>query len=153
VKVKKITFVCTGNTCRSVMAERLFRQIAKKENLEIDTDSAGTAAMPHYTIFGDLQLVMEENGIDYRGHIPTLVSKDVLENTDLVLVMTKGHKEEINSRFPEYIEKVYMLSEYAGDGEKDIADPIGMGADAYRKAFGEIKYYLEKIVEKIKDES
>ncbi len=153
MKIERITFVCTGNTCRSVMAERVFKDMVRETPLAgIIIDSAGTAAMPNYAIIGDLKVVMDEEGIDYSGHAPRMISKKIVKTTDLMLTMTSSHKEQIKYMYPEYREKIFLLSEYADGNEKDILDPIGLGKDTYRKAFKEIGGYLEKLMEKLNEE-
>lgn len=150
MKLRKITFVCTGNTCRSVMAERTFRKLIKDTPLnDIEVDSAGVAAMPYYEIFGDLKEVMDENKIDYSGHVPRMIDKSIVGNSDVILVMTGAHKQEVDYRFPRDKDKVFLLSEYADGAREDIVDPIGLGKEAYRKSFKEISVYLKKLAEKL----
>ena len=135
------------------MAEKIFQQLIKNTSFNgIEVDSAGTAAMPYYAIVGDLKAVMDEKGVNYAGHIPQMIDEGVMKSSDVILVMTNSHSEEIIYKYPEYKDKVFLLSEYAEGVEKNIDDPIGMGKEAYRKSFSEIKMYLEKIVEKLKNE-
>ncbi len=133
------------------MAEYAFKKLVKDTTIEyIEINSAGTAAMPHYTIFGDLKEVMNENKLDFHEHSPTLLNEDILKETNLALVMTRFHKEDINRRFPFYKDKVFLLSDYANGLDSDIEDPIGRGKDAYEKSYKIIYRYLEKIVKKLK---
>ena len=133
------------------MAEYAFKKLVKGTPIEyIKINSAGTAAMPHYTIFGDLEEVMNENGLDFHGHSPTLLNEDILKETDLALVMTCFHKEEINRRFSHYKDKVFLLSGYVDGVDKDIDDPLGQGKDAYERTYNIIERYLERLVDKLK---
>ncbi|MBN2406546.1 MAG: low molecular weight protein arginine phosphatase [Elusimicrobia bacterium] len=135
------------------MAHKLMENLIKGTELEyLEVDSAGTAAMPYYAIVGDLRTVMDENGINYTGHIPQMIDRDILESSDLILVMTKGHKSDIEYRFPAYGGKVYLLSEYAEGRRKDIPDPIGMGVESYRETFKMIRFYVEELIERLKNE-
>ncbi|MGM0568607.1 MAG: low molecular weight protein arginine phosphatase [Elusimicrobiota bacterium] len=151
--MKKITFVCTGNTCRSVMAEKILSGYLEKNNIkEVEVDSAGTAAYPHYAIVGDLKKVMDKKGIDYSGHMAENISRDLIESSDLILAMTSDHINTIRARFDVQQDKLYLLSYYAEGVYEDIPDPIGKGRAAYEETYEVIKNYIEKITEKIKNE-
>jgi protein-tyrosine phosphatase len=135
------------------MAEKIFESLIKNTHLkEIEVNSAGTAAMSHHAIMADLKEVMDQNKIKYTGHLPQRLDKNIMEKSDLILVMTRSHKEEVSWRFPQFKNKVLLLSEYSDNEQRDIIDPIGQGKDAYRKAFGDIKDYLIKLVEKLSNE-
>lgn len=154
--IGKIIFICTGNTCRSVMAEKMFIKRIKNTGLkDVVVDSAGTHAMPYYAIVGDLKTVMDENSVDYAGHIPQMIDENIMKSSDLVIVMTKDHKEEISRRFPAYKDKVFLLTEYADDDNKnkDIIDPIGMSVETYRNVYKQIAENLDKLKEKLDEKS
>lgn len=132
------------------MAEKTFQRLIKNTPLNnIEVDSAGTAAMPFYEIYGDLKEVMDENEIDYSGHTAKMIDKSIMDDSDIVLVMTRAHKQEVDYRFPGDKEKVFLLSEYADGAREDVMDPIGLGKEAYRNSFEEIRKYLVKLVEKL----
>lgn len=151
---RKITFICTGNTCRSVMAHKILeKELSDSGNTEYEVDSAGTAAMPFYAIIGDLKTVMDENEIDYSGHTPKLVDEKIIEESDEVVVMTKDHKRILLQKFPQYESRISLLSDIADKGEIDIPDPIGMGVAEYRKTYKIIKKYVEKLMEKINEQA
>ncbi|MEA3506738.1 MAG: low molecular weight protein arginine phosphatase [Elusimicrobiota bacterium] len=153
MRINKITFVCTGNTCRSVMAEKIFNRMVRGTELEnIESDSSGTAAMPHYRVFGDLKEVIEENGLSADGHVPRMVSSKIMEESDLIIVMTEAHRKNIMERFTGCKDKIFLLSEFAGEDSKDITDPIGKGIDVYRQTFNEIKEYMNKVIERLNND-
>src|SRR3989339_972981 len=150
MRIKKIVFVCTGNTCKSVMAHKIFEQLIKNTALEnLEVDSAGTAAMPYYAILGVLKEVMDEHRVDYSGHIPKMIDREILESADYVVVMTEGHREDINFAFPGFEGKLFLLSELAVGEKKDIPDPIGLGVESYRNTFKIINKYAVKFLERL----
>jgi len=149
---KKILFVCTGNTCRSVMAQGLLKNMLREEGIkDVKVSSAGTAALSSYGIYGILEKVLKEEDIEISNHKPIQVTAEIVKDADLVLVMEKRHKEAILEMAPEVENRVFLLKEFAGEKENlDIPDPIGQPEEAYRSRLQEIKEYLLKILEKIK---
>jgi protein-tyrosine-phosphatase len=150
---KKILFVCTGNTCRSVMAQGLLKNMLRKEGIkDVKVNSAGIAALPSFAIYGVLEKVLKEEGIEISNHKPTRVTADVVKDADLILVMERRHKDAILEMAPEVKKKVFLLKEFAGEKENlDIPDPIGQPEEVYRNRLQEIKGYLVKILKKIKE--
>jgi len=148
---KKILFVCTGNTCRSVMAQGLFKKMLKEKGIEnVKVSSAGIAALPSFAIYGVLEEVLKEEGIEISNHKPTQITPQIVRDADLILVMERRHKEAILEMAPEVENRVFLLKEFAGEKENlDIPDPIGQPEEVYRKRLEEIKEYLLKILEKI----
>ncbi|HHY81805.1 MAG TPA: low molecular weight protein arginine phosphatase [Clostridiales bacterium] len=145
-----ILIVCTGNTCRSPMAEGLLRSMLESRNAEgIQVGSAGIAALPGMMASNQAVKVMQEFGVDLESHRTRQVNKKLLQEADLILTMTEGHKNAIQSWEPSVWSKIHTLKEYAGMEEKDISDPYGLDDDAYRKAAREIREALEKIVDKL----
>lgn len=144
--MQRILFVCTGNTCRSPMAEAMFR-VKAGEKLEIR--SAGMAAFDGQQASEYARQVLTQRGINHDHRAQRL--NDALINwADLVLTMTKGHKSAIAQIFPNAMQKVYTLKEYAGSGgSADIADPFGGPLEEYQKCAAEIDDALEKLYEKL----
>lgn len=150
---KRILFVCTGNTCRSVMAQGLFKNMLREKGIEnVKVNSAGIAALPSYGIYGVLEKVLKEEGIEISNHKPTQITPQIVRDADLILVMERRHKEAILEMAQEVENRVFLLKEFAGEKENlDIPDPIGQPEEVYRKRLEEIKEYLLKILEKIKE--
>jgi len=145
-----ILFVCTGNTCRSPLAEYLATKMITEDSLKFSAASAGFIrdGMP---ISKNSEKVLSIYGIDASSHVSTLLNDEVLRRSWLVLTMTKRHKEKILQLFSTSASKVYTLSEFAGK-DKDIADPIGKDFEYYAMTFAEINKKVITTFEKIKEE-
>ena len=141
-RIKTILLVCTGNSCRSVMAAGLLRKMLKASgNYKIIT--AGTAAIAGMPATSEAIQVMSEQDIDVSGHRSSPLSNEMIREADLILVMQNIHKEHILSRLPEAANKVQLLS------ESDIPDPIGRSLDFYRQAFEIIKKGILRTVKEL----
>lgn len=146
----KILFVCTGNTCRSAMAEGIAKDLLKKENISAEVSSAGVFATFGLSASENAVLALNEIGIDISKHISKPLSKEMLQDAYLVLTMTKSHKNAILSKYPQFSDKVFTLFEFIGE-DKDVNDPFGRDLETYRKSAIEIKQAIEKIIKKIKE--
>lgn len=148
-----ILFLCTGNTCRSSMAEGMFKNLIKKHNMEdkFSISSAGTAVSMLLPASDNAISALLDFHLDLTNHMSRLATREILEETDLVLAMTEAHKNHVLKLMPEAEGKVFTLVEYATDGEQgDIADPYLMNLETYRNCRDEIGKYLEMIIPKIK---
>jgi len=145
-----VLFICTANICRSPMASALFRQKIKKIYGEDDwlITSAGTWATDGMPASLNSTAVMEEKGIDIQDHRSQIVSNELLQQHNLVLTMEKGHKEALQVEFPQWADRVYLLSEMIG-GSFDIDDPYTRKIDDYRVTADELDQLLSDGFEKI----
>ncbi|MCZ8523371.1 MULTISPECIES: low molecular weight protein arginine phosphatase [Paenibacillus] len=122
--MKRILFVCTGNTCRSPMAEGLMRRIAADEGLAgLEVRSAGVAAMEGTPASSHAAAVLEAKGCSLPS-VSSYLNQASIDWSDLVLTMTSSHKRHTIQLYPEAVDKVYTLKEYVQD------DPVVAGKRA-----------------------
>ncbi|GAE31296.1 low molecular weight protein arginine phosphatase [Halalkalibacter hemicellulosilyticus] len=145
--MKRVLFICTGNTCRSPMAEALLRD---KMGEAIEVKSAGLHASTMSALSEGTRTVLEEKGI-FVAHSVQELTEDLIDWADLLLTMTESHKQSIQVFFPEVKEKLFTLKEFAYDQEEDsdIADPFGGSLEQYRTVAEEIEGCLEPLIEKL----
>ncbi len=137
---KQILFVCTGNTCRSPMAEAIFNNIARDKGF---ATSAGVGSEGEPVSQNSVE-VMSEIGIDISHMKSKLVTREMIDTADLVLTMTKYHKDAVVSLFGN-IDKIKTLAEAAGE-IGDVSDPYGQGLDVYRDCRDTLCNMIEKVV-------
>lgn len=139
--MKKILFVCTGNTCRSPMAEGIFNEFAHQHGIDAKALSAGIFVTER-TVSKNAVKVMAELGIDISVHIPTRIDDCLVNDSDLILTMTENHKKHLVSNGAS-ADKVFTLAEYVGE-DFEISDPYGGDIELYRKTCNEIRSLIEK---------
>lgn len=145
-----ILFVCTGNLCRSPMAEGLLRHRLAQEGLDTrhQVASAGTWAVDDHPASENAVAVMAERGIDISDHIArTITAQDVAES-DLILVMSREHERLIKNTWPQYAWKIYRLSEMVGK-RKDVRDPYTGPIKEYRACADIIANYIDRGLDRI----
>ncbi len=127
------------------MAEGLLNSIAKKNNLDIEAKSAGVYAFDGDVANKNAVSALEALGIDISGHKSQHVSKELVDEVDLILTMSRSHKKTLIMNYPNAEDKIFLLNEYAFDDERDIADPFGRDLHNYQITRDEILKALKSI--------
>ncbi|NOY29625.1 MAG: threonylcarbamoyl-AMP synthase [Planctomycetes bacterium] len=149
-----VLLVCTGNTCRSPMAEVIMRQLIAEKlghpESELDQHgmivlSAGIAAVQGCGPSHEAVVVMKEKGLDLRKHESQPLTEKLVRHADVILTMTEGHRHAILRRWPESSTRIHTLR---ADG-KDIQDPIGGSANVYRECAEEVQTALQQRVDEL----
>lgn len=141
-----VILVCTGNICRSPMAEYLMRH-RLGENTTWTVASAGVFAMDGAPASIEAVQALADLGIDGGGHRSQMLTGDLIQSATLLAVMTENHKRQILSHFPEAAGKVFRITEFGlGGSEEDIADPIGQSLSVYRHTRDQIDSALPDLI-------
>ncbi|MFQ5410474.1 MAG: low molecular weight protein arginine phosphatase [Anaerolineales bacterium] len=145
-----ILFVCTANQCRSPAAAALFTaQAARRGDSERwEVRSAGTWAVDGSPVVQPVIEMMAARGLDLAIHRSRTLRATDLEESDVILVMTRNHREAILAEFPGQGHKVRLLSEIAGR-KYDIPDPVGGDSASYEACLGEIERLIAADFEQI----
>jgi tRNA threonylcarbamoyl adenosine modification protein (Sua5/YciO/YrdC/YwlC family) len=149
-----VVLVCTGNTCRSPMAEVLLKKriaeklgctIADLEDRGVVIMSAGISAAPGSRAAAEAMATLQERGLDLGLHESQPLSDRLVRFADVVITMTRSHRETILEHFPDAEPRVHLISR----GRGDVPDPIGGPLDLYRHCADQLDAYLEEWVEEL----
>lgn len=144
-----VIFICTGNICRSAMADGYLKYRIKELGKEqvVTVSSAGTHATQGEESPSNAKRAIEKYGANISLHTATTLERANLEQATHILVMTNRHKRDVIARYPNVKEKVKLLGEYAKEKRyKEIDDPWGYSFDIYEKCAKEIVDSIEGFI-------
>ena len=144
-----ILFVCTGNTCRSCMAEAIFNKFADDEYFT--SSSCGISVIENSKVSENaFRTLYEKLQIDIRNRQAVQLTEKHLQESSYILVMTSGIKAVLVRKFPKISYKVFTVTEFA-EINGEISDPYGMDIKAYENTFIQLSNCIENILRKLKE--
>ena len=148
--IRSILFVCTGNTCRSPLAEGFLKKLLKRNSLRrIEVGSVGLTAFPGSPASFQALRVARENSLSLEKHQARLVTPELIDQADLIVVMEPGHRRQLLDLHPQAAGKILLLRHFAryGSRERGIPDPYGLNLEVYRFCFEDIKECVKSLHE------
>lgn len=137
----KILFICTGNTCRSPMAEGLAREMFGDA---VQVSSAGMEAWEGAEASSYALEVLKEQNVDLSQHRSRKIRADILADADWIIPMTQAHEKVLGQIFPQYVHKTRYLGDW-GEQKRDVCDPWRGSLEVYRQTAQEIGELLSAL--------
>ena len=151
---KHVLLVCTGNICRSPLAAALLSKALKDRDLaDMDVSSAGTGAWDGAPASEGAYLVALERGLDLSSHRARLLTRELVEESDLILPMARHHRARVDELGGDG--RVFVLGEFAGRSGDDaeVSDPFGGDLEVYRETCAELEALISAVVERLAREA
>lgn len=147
-RYNKLIYVCTGNTCRSPMAEAIYKNLDQES--EVKVFSRGLVVLFGEPINPKAEIVLKKHDLEINNHISKGLKEAEIDDATLILTMTQAHQRKIMDAFPN-AKDVYTIKEYAGESG-DVVDPYGGTLVEYEDCYIELARLVKKIIYKLNDE-
>lgn len=150
--MSSFVFVCTGNICRSPMAEGLMRhRCAEADIHSVNITSMGIHGLDNVPATREARQVCEENGVDISTHRSRPIDGEEIQDADMVFCMEPIHQKFLHAFFPWHRDKIVLLAAWPEkpNRKSSITDPMGKPIDFYRKIFDVISGHIDRVMENL----
>ena len=139
----KILFICFANVCRSYAAEKIMQKLRPSD----ECFSRGIYANPDFSVPQKMLDFLKAEGFADEEHIPARLTKEDMEAADYIFFMEEEHYELLAERWSQFLNKMYLLAEFAEEKKKNIEDPISLHGRAFAKSMAKLKDIVNKAAE------
>ncbi len=151
--VQSVLFVCKGNICRSPLAEVYFKSLAEKEGWKITVRSAGLETTPGKPAHANAKAVALQHRLSLDEHLTTQVHKELLDQSDLIIVMEILQKTRIHRLYPKSKGKVVLLGRFDSVGSLEIADPYSGTSEDFLSCFQQVRRCCDVLAARLRVKS
>ncbi len=147
-----LLFVCTGNTCRSPIAEFLTKTKTAALGLDWEIHSAGLFAIPGYRMSSGSQRALLRRKIEADGHESTPLTESLVRQADYIFTMTEAQRQGLVSKFQFSADKVFTIGAFAEDGIEgahDVVDPFGSSDESYESCAAMLEKHIDSLIAKL----
>ena len=130
----KILCICHANICRSLMAQEFLKKLLPS----VEVFSRGFYANPAYEVPQKVRQALSARQIEFHGHISTQLTPADLAEADLIFCMESAHEERLLDRYPQYTDKIWLLTDFAFDKPHELPDPVSLEGRLFNKQAGQI---------------